>query len=305
MNTENKRGMQNKTIKKLIRKKINHWIESITDDKLQKRVQNNVIVTGGSIASMAMGDTVNDYDVYFRDKKTTRKVAEYYAKQVNESQFRTNDDAVEVREEEKTNIKGETESRVTLYIPSCGYASETETEEYEMNDDGVEDVAEEEDKGYKVQWLSENAITLTNKLQIVIRFYGDPEQIHKNFDFKHAMCWYDYRNDDLNIPLESARSMMSKTLYYSGSLYPICSLFRMRKFINRGWNISAGEIMKIAFQISEINLKDKDALREQLTGVDQLYFDQLYYALESVDSDKITSSYVGSIIDKIFGDSDC
>lgn len=297
--------MQNKTIKKLIRKKIIDWIASINDEKLRKRVEDNVIVTGGSIASMAMGDPVNDYDVYFRDKKTTKKVAEYYAGLANNEQGRSSDncDLITVGDEVKKNIKGVTEDRVTILVPSSGIASSEE--EYVMSADGTEGIGEEDTNKYNIQWLSENAITLTNKLQIVIRFSGDPEEIHKNFDFKHAMCWYDFRNDALNIPIESARSMMSKTLYYSGSLYPICSLFRMRKFINRGWNISAGEIMKIAFQISEIDLSDKEVLREQLTGVDQLYFDQLYYALAEQDSDKINSSYVCTIIDKIFGDCEC
>jgi len=89
-------------------------------------------------------------------------------------------------------------------------------------------------------------------------------------------------------------------LIYKGSLYPIASIFRMKKFLERGWRITAGEQLKIMWQISELNLKNRYILREQLTGVDMAYMWQLIEALKNVESDKINSTYVAEIIDRIF-----
>jgi len=89
---------------------------------------------------------------------------------------------------------------------------------------------------------------------------------------------------------------------YEGSLYPIASMFRMKKFLNRGWRINAGQMLKIMWQISELDLTDRETLYEQLQGVDFAYMYQLSEALASVDVEKINSTYVAAVIDRIFGE---
>ena len=69
--------MKIKTINKVITNKVNEWLESIEDKKLRYEIKDNIIVTGGCIASMLLKEKVNDYDIYFRDLKTTYKVAKY------------------------------------------------------------------------------------------------------------------------------------------------------------------------------------------------------------------------------------
>jgi len=170
---------------------------------------------------------------------------------------------------------------------------------------------EEELPKYRPVFMSQNAISLKNKVQLVIRFYGEPEHIHNNYDFVHAMCSYDYFNDKLKLPSEALESMMSKTLVYKGSLYPICSLFRLRKFIARGWTVNAGEILKIAWQVSEIDMTDAAILREQLTGCDVAYMMELIKLLDKEraeaelmgeDTKNIDSTYVVKLIDQVFSE---
>ena len=74
----------------------------------------------------------------------------------------------------------------------------------------------------------------------------------------------------------------------------------MKKFLQRGWRITAGEQLKIMWQISELNLNDPVLLREQLTGVDMAYMYELIDALSHIEPEKINSTYVGAIIDRIF-----
>ncbi len=78
----------------------------------------------------------------------------------------------------------------------------------------------------------------------------------------------------------------------------------MKKFIKRDWNISAGEILKIMFQISSLDLTDPDVLEEQLIGVDVAYFGKLIEILRGVDKDSITSDYLNTLIDRVFNEAE-
>lgn len=312
-----KYGRKRKGIIKQLNEKLSAWVDSIEDEDVKKAVRKNTIITGGSIASMLLGEPVNDYDVYFKDKETTKLVAEYYVKKYNDSNSINTAEGVTpyqpfVKQETMTNCKGEDEERVLIYIKSAGVAgsSDAEYDYFESREDGaaeeyVESVIPNETKEtdlYKPVFLSQNAITLSGKMQIIIRFYGEPDKIHSNYDFVHAMNYYDYSSGHLELKLEALESLMSRTLVYKGSLYPICSIWRAKKFINRGWRISAGQLLKIMWQISELNLKDYNVVKEQLIGVDATYLHQLIEALKDVDMESVDSTYIGVLIDRIFGD---
>ena len=316
MNTDIRYGRNRKGIKKELNEKIEDWLTSIEDEAVREIAKENVIVTGGSIASMLLGEKVNDFDLYFKTKQATLAIALYYvdkynkANPISESLEEGEVSAVPiVKEETIANIKGENEERIVIFIKSAGVAGEAqekykyfETQTAEATEafaDSLQPTDETGDK-YHVSFMSQNAITLSHKVQLVIRFYGSPDKIHDNYDFIHAMCYYDYSEKNLELPAESLEALLSRTLKYKGSLYPIASVFRTKKFLERGWRISAGEQLKMMWQISEINLKDFEVMREQLTGVDMAYLHQLITALEGTDPEKITSAYIATIIDRIF-----
>ena len=69
-------GMKIPTIKSLIRRRLSDWVASIDNEELQKKLREDTIVTGGCIASMLLGEKINDYDLYFRTKETALAVAE-------------------------------------------------------------------------------------------------------------------------------------------------------------------------------------------------------------------------------------
>jgi len=296
-------GMQNKTIKKALDRKLKNWIDSIKDEEVRNVVFKNAIVTGGSIASMIMGDRVNDYDIYLRTKESCITVANYYAKLF--VSLNANMPEIEVKEVKLKNINGEEEDRVVCWISSSGVLSDDSIkteEDFDQDENDPGEVELESPKGkYVPVFISENAITLSNSIQIITRFYGEPKDIHRNYDFIHACCYYDWFKNELDTPVDALRSMQSKTLRYTGSLYPICSLFRLRKFISRGWKVSAGEILKISLQISRIeDLTDVRVLREQLIGCDALYFHKLISILQESGKSNFDSDYVTTIVDKVF-----
>ncbi len=102
---------------------------------------------------------------------------------------------------------------------------------------------------------------------------------------------------------KALESIVTKQLYYNNSIFPVSTLFRIRKFIKRGFNISAGEIFKIAYSISKLDLDDIATLEEQLVGVDSSYFRSFLWKIKQIKADQgnLNDTVVGALIDKIFG----
>lgn len=287
--------MQRKVIRRILVKKFNSWLDSIKDDTVKGLVKNNTIISGGCITSMLLNEEVKDFDVYFSNKETTKAVADYYVNLFNQ---KTPTRMGEVQE---------FEDRIKIFIKSDGVAAEDRTLLQEGPFDDVYDVLEEksseEDAQYRPVFLTSNAITLSNKIQIVIRFYGNPEEIHSNYDFVHCMNYWESKNNNLVLKPEALESILSKTIIYQGSKYPLCSVIRTRKFIQRGWHVNAGQYLKMLFQVSELDLTDINVLEDQLVGVDSAYFNILIHTLKSQNENpefKITAPYISEIIDRIF-----
>lgn len=164
-----------------------------------------------------------------------------------------------------------------------------------------------EELNYTPLFYSPNAISLSNNLQIVLRFNGNAEKIHSTFDFIHATNYFTFK-DGLVTNLEAVTSILTKQLKYQGSHYPVTSIIRAKKFIKKGFNIHAGEYLKIMFQISQLDLSDPNVLDEQLIGVDIAYFNLLIEAMrnkfESDKDFKLKSEYFNELIDRIFNGAD-
>ena len=139
----------------------------------------------------------------------------------------------------------------------------------------------------------------------MLRFVGDAEHIHKNFDFIHPTNYFTYKEGFVR-NLAAVESILTKQLRYQGSYYPVTSIIRAKKFTKRGFNISAGELLKIMFQISKLDLSDPNVLEEQLIGVDIAYFSILIDALRQkfkTDADfKLSTDYFNALIDKVFNE---
>ena len=75
--------MQIKTIQKTIQKKLNEWLETIKDKGLSNDVKDNLLLSGGSIASMLLNSDVNDYDIYIQDIDILLQLTEHYIKSYN------------------------------------------------------------------------------------------------------------------------------------------------------------------------------------------------------------------------------
>jgi len=305
----NKRSIINNLLQKH-----NDFLNSIKEEEIKDLIKNNTIITGGCIVSMLLNEKVNDYDYYFTDKFTALKVLKYYAKQFGNVKgevgiIYVTQDNQKVKEEEDWN-------RIRIKLSGVGtnkilnnteeYGSENPIPEIieradEVNIDNDID-QESKEKKYEPIYISDNAITLTNQVQLIIRFFGKQEEIHKNFDYVHCTNYFIPNTKELYLEKLAMESILTKELIYTGSLYPLCSIVRMRKFLSRNWHINAGQILKMCMQISELDLSDIDVLNEQLMGVDTTYFTQLIEELRSKQENNESASIplVASLIDRIF-----
>lgn len=309
--------MKTKTITTVIDKKIKNWLESITDEKLRQQAKKDLIVTGGSIASMLLKENVNDFDIYFKTKETCFKIANYYVERISKI-YKNNISDSKIEVVDSLNIPNKSytedtkefdkwsfftkglndanEDRVKIYIPHIGFWRRSDDLPNENKDDLI----------FEPVYLSENAITLSDSIQLVVRFFGDHQTIHKNYDFVHATNYFHYEGGKPTLVLNqnALTSLITKELIYIGSKYPLTSIIRAKKFILRGFSISAGTYLKILWQVAELDLKNPIVLQEQLIGVDVAYFSLLLEVLQNVSPEKMTYNYISEIIDRVFNEYD-
>jgi hypothetical protein len=287
--------MQIKTIRKNIEKKLEDWLKTITDESLRKDLKNQILVSGGSITSLFLGEKVNDYDIYIKDRNVLLRLVEYYIK----------GQAIKV-------LKGWEKDKLLKGYDDPDFKNHFTISVNNLKEDQIKLCIIDKNAGLKVnedkedgkgeyfpKFFSPNAISLSDDIQIVVRFYGTAEEIHKTFDFIHATNYFTFE-EGLVTNKAALESILTRQLKYQGSLYPLTTIIRIKKFLKRGWNINAGEMLKVMFQISEFDLKNPDVLEDQLIGVDVAYFDTLIQILRNVPEENFTSQYLNTIIDKVF-----
>lgn len=258
--------MNERRIKEHLGNKVNEWVNTLPFG-LRGEVIEDCFVTGGSIVSLLLGDTVNDYDIYFTKEEVALKVASHYA-----------------------------EGKVAELTSAPGTVSIT------VRSSGVWLNNKEELQPYEPKCITSNAISLNDKVQLITKFVGTPDKISKNFDFVHCMCYYEPFSDNLVVPADAAVSMLTKELKYRGSLYPLASIIRTRKFIKRGWSINAGQYLKMILQLQGLNLYDLSVLKEQLMGVDTLHFNQMLQQVGDLNAEdgQVDALYLVKLIDRFF-----
>ena len=282
-------GMRRKTIKAILSKKFNEFTASIEGENLRNMVKENSIITGGAIASMLLGEEVNDFDIYFKNSETAFAVARYYIDRFQNDKFKT-------RIGELEDIGGGIRIPIKYdnFVPD---PMEEDVEKAARTAESAGAAGSTEKKDYRPVFISPNCISLSNKVQLIVRFYGSPAEIHENYDFIHCTNYWD---GDLVLRPDAMEALLARELVYFGSKYPVCSLMRVRKFVQRGWKINAGQLVKMAWQIYELNLCDPSVLEDQLVGVDTAYFQQLIFLLKEKNVKEVEGAFLFQLIDEVF-----
>lgn len=291
--------MKTKTIKAILNCKFKKWTDSLPED-IRKKVEKTSIITGGSIVSMLLNEEANDFDIYFTNIETVTAIANHYVSIFNSKHGTTV--KVDMTDQGRVRIVCETGHRgETVGNPDDIASGSGEIEDqYSESESAALKTESVPPDPFRPVFLSTNAITLSGKIQLVLRFYGEPENIHENYDFVHCTNYWTSKDNQLVLRQEALESILAKELRYMGSKYPVASVMRIRKFISRGWTINAGQVLKMLLQISTLNLMDVKVLEDQLTGVDSAYFIQLVDDIRDKDPSKLNASYLCEIINRLF-----
>lgn len=146
---------------------------------------------------------------------------------------------------------------------------------------------------YKIICSSPNAVTykFAGKVVQVIKKYCDigslvytanltVEEVVETFDFTTCMCALDLNSKIFVMHKNFIQDTCRRSLIFnSNTVYPICSLYRVTKYIRKGFTISGGELIKLALSINNLEMNSYQDLKEQLLGIDTYEFIEITDAL--------------------------
>jgi hypothetical protein len=116
-------------------------------------------------------------------------------------------------------------------------------------------------------------------VQLITRFAGTPQEIFDWFDFTVTHAAYRFDENDFVFGDRYFADLARRELVYSGaSKYPICAMYRTKKYQERGFNLSGATIMHIALCIVQLKIETYSQLKEQLMGIDTMFLQGLLNA---------------------------
>lgn len=134
-------------------------------------------------------------------------------------------------------------------------------------------------------FISDNAITLKRKseksnkvwtVQLIKRFTGTPQEIMDSFDFTLTQGVYKFNEDEFYFGKRFLQDIMARKLVYLGkSHFPICAMYRTKKYQARGYSLPGSTIMHISLSIVRLKIVTYADLKAQLMGIDTMYLQKL------------------------------
>jgi hypothetical protein len=117
------------------------------------------------------------------------------------------------------------------------------------------------------------------KIQAIImpNLIGLPaNEVIDRFDYSVCMGAYDFDTSSFVLGDTFLEHIAARELVYNvNGKYPIASLFRLRKYIRKGYTISGTESIKLALSINALHIQDYKQLKEQLEGIDTLFLKEM------------------------------
>jgi len=136
-----------------------------------------------------------------------------------------------------------------------------------------------EENKFKLLFKSDNALSYKRdnvNIQLIKKIYGKPEDIINQFDYTICMGAYDFSSRKFIFNEHFLQHNAQRQLIFNiNAKYPICSLYRMLKYIKRGYIISGGEIIKLSLCVNNLKMETFADLKEQLEGIDTMFLKDL------------------------------
>ena len=113
-------------------------------------------------------------------------------------------------------------------------------------------------------------------VQLITRFTGPPATIFDDFDFTITTGAYSFRLADFVFGDRFLADVAARRLVFMGnSHFPICAMYRTKKYQRRGYTLSGATIMHISLSIVRLKIETYKQLKEQLLGIDTIFLQHL------------------------------
>lgn len=118
------------------------------------------------------------------------------------------------------------------------------------------------------------------QLIVMPDLFGDPKTIFSYYDFTVCMAAYRFREDGKDEGFAFGDDFFKhigqrRLVFHTGTLFPICSMLRVMKYIKKGFFITGMEILKIGLSIHALKMETYADLRRQLQGIDTAFLSDL------------------------------
>jgi hypothetical protein len=122
-----------------------------------------------------------------------------------------------------------------------------------------------------------------HRVQLVKVLTRTPAEVISSFDFTICQAGFDL-DDGFIFGEDFFQHLAQRRLVFNiKAEYPICSLYRARKFIKRGFSLSGIEAIKLGLCIHSLEINTYADLRKQLMGIDTMFLRDLTDSLKGQD----------------------
>jgi len=196
--------------------------------------------------------------------------------------------------------------------------SRNEINDYDLyfkDEDGLEEMINYfEDEDYTKENESFNAVTYKNNDNVfqlikLNEFITVPEVVIDKFDFTINQVAYDFEVDKFFIVDTFLKDLAARQLVFNNKTpYPIATLIRVEKYLNKGFNINPLELGKIALELQNLSFNTMKELEEHFRGVDLSLLEDLFNTIEGdKDYNKeeflvIMNDFLDQNLDNLFED---
>lgn len=127
-------------------------------------------------------------------------------------------------------------------------------------------------ESYITNFKSDYAITITKNgktIQLIYKHeYPTAQDVLNLFDFSVCMGCYDFSTEEFVLGDAFLEDLASKTIHFNPKTdSPIMSFIRIKKYINKGYDIPVPEMFKLGFTISQQNVDSYDKFQSLLGGM--------------------------------------
>lgn len=198
-------------------------------------------------------------------------------------------------------------SDLDLYFPA--------QEDFKSFHDDVMIEPKKDDKGKDVEgetqliipkFTTDNALSYkVNRIRIqLIQFYfGEPADVFDKFDFTICMAMYEWHTRKFHFHDRFLEHLARRDIvFHHHTEYPICSMYRLKKFMEKGYRVRGVEFIKVGLAINNLHMEDYQDLRKQLEGIDTMFLTNVTDALMRTPEKKYEINDAIQLIDDTLDD---